>query len=217
MARKMSEINVKQSRYFKVPDLEEMSGQPWQTAQLVLTIVQAFEGMYQATDSQPAEEGFFLQFAGVEKPCGANWTNRCLMQTMVGDVPWDTESLAGIRILVSAHQTGLGVGLLFGPVPNTMQEQASDARNRIDAAIARQHAPPAPAPAPAAPAPVYAPPSAPAPPARGPERLPGPTIPPAAVSASPPAGPASWVDQSGGGTLPEEPSGFYPDDDPGAM
>lgn len=139
MARRMSEINKKNSRYLGLIDLEEMTGRGWESgARMQVTIVEAFEDFYPARDNKPAEPGFFLRFAGIEKPMGCKWENRTALEMMLGDVEWSTESLAGIRLELYGVPTPMGPGLRCGPVANSVQEASSAAREQINTSIQNQ-------------------------------------------------------------------------------
>jgi nitroreductase len=109
---KMSEINVQKSRYFKVADLTEATGQPWAKAQLPVVIESAEIGEYPSDDGKPAEDAFFIYFKGHEKPLGCNLTNRKVLAGIVGnDAEWDTETLAGTHLIVYAEATSMGTGV----------------------------------------------------------------------------------------------------------
>ena len=109
---KMSEINVKNSRYFKTKDLEILTGKPWAVAQAIVTVDRAEIGEYAGDAGEPAEPSYLLYFEEYpSKPLGCNWTNRTHLQGIVGDVEWDTENLRGTRLVVFAEQTSLGAGI----------------------------------------------------------------------------------------------------------
>jgi hypothetical protein len=139
---RMSEINVKKSASFKTSDLMEITGQPWATAQLIVTVTGASVGEYPADDGKQPEPAYNLHMAGIDKPLGCNLTNREMLQSMVGDVEWNTASLSGIRLCLFATSTQMGPGLRLRAVPDTVQAEASAARAKIDTAIARQGLPP---------------------------------------------------------------------------
>jgi hypothetical protein len=139
---RMSEINVKKSSFFKTNDLEELTGQPWAVAQLIGTITSAEIGEYPGEDGKPPEPSFLLTFAGIAKPLGCNLTNREVLQAMCGDVEWNTQALAGVRVGIFATSTSMGPGIRLRAVPDTIQEASATAREVIDRAIANQAQPP---------------------------------------------------------------------------
>ena len=109
---KMSEINVQKSRWFKVSDLTEATGQPWAKAQLPVEIESAEIGEYPKDENGVTEDAFIIRFVGHEKPLGCNLTNRKVLAGIVGDeAEWDTPSLAGTRLIVYAESTSMGTGI----------------------------------------------------------------------------------------------------------
>ena len=141
---KMSDINEKNSRFFKMRELEEITGKPWQAAQAILTVASAYVDEYPSVDGKPGDVGYFLTFAGQEKPLGVNWTNRVTLENMVGDVEWETATLAGLRLLIYAEQTSMGPGIRIRPAPelrnddNLIQQSSAAARARINRAQSAQ-------------------------------------------------------------------------------
>jgi hypothetical protein len=107
----MSEINVQKSNYFKIKDLEDATGKPWGQSNLIVTVESASIGEYPSQDGKPPEEGFFLQFAGFEKPLGCNLTIRKTIEGIVGDVEWDTAALGGLHLQLYAEHTQMGPGV----------------------------------------------------------------------------------------------------------
>ena len=109
---KMSEINVQKSRWFKVSDLMEATGQPWAKAQLPVEIESAEIGEYPKDENGVTEDAFIIRFVGHEKPLGCNLTNRKVLAGIVGNnAEWDTPSLAGTRLIVYAESTSMGEGI----------------------------------------------------------------------------------------------------------
>jgi len=201
MARRMSEINKKTGKYFKTPDLEELTGRPWQTARINVTITRAYEGAYAASSNGPEEPAFFIELAGIAKPMGVNYTNRCVLEQMLGsDAEWDSAWLAGLRLTISAHMTNNGkVGLKLDPVADTAQAESAAARAKIEATMRERGEQPR--------RPAYR--EAP----RGPRSE---TIAPEALNGSPPESATEWGDPVRSHE-PIEPADRFPDDDPGPM
>ncbi len=113
---RMSDINKKNSKYFKVDDLCSVTGQPWAVAQLEVAIEKAWIGEYKGQDGEPDEVAYFLGLSGIDKPLGVNWTNRTTLEGIVGDVMWDTPSLQGVQIVLSAKAYSTGTGLILSAV-----------------------------------------------------------------------------------------------------
>ena len=111
MAPKMSDINVAKSRYYKVADLVEATGQPWAKAQLPVVIESAEISEYPAGDNGIAEDAFLIYFKNHVKPLGCNLTIRKVLQGIVGNVEWDTENLAGVPLVLYAESTSMGEGV----------------------------------------------------------------------------------------------------------
>jgi len=128
---KMSEINAKTSKYFKVKDLEEATGQKWQISQLPAYIADATIGEYPARDNEPAKPAYFLHLNGHEKPLGCNWTNRTALQEYLGDVEWDRASMRGLRLIVYAAQTSMGPGIKIRIHPEQTQEPFAPKANAL--------------------------------------------------------------------------------------
>lgn len=108
---KMSEINVNKSKYFKVNDLVEATGKPWARAQLSVEVESAEIGEYPAEGDKPAEDSYCIKFRNHTKQLGCNLTNRKVLQGIVGDVEWNSENLAGTRLIVYAESTSMGEGV----------------------------------------------------------------------------------------------------------
>lgn len=108
---RMSQINIKKSKYFKIKELEEATGESWGKAFLIVTVEQATVEEYPAEDGKEPEPAFLLHFAGHAKPLGCNLTNRKTIQGIMGDVEWDTAALAGMQLQLYAVSTERGAGI----------------------------------------------------------------------------------------------------------
>ena len=107
----MSEINVQKSKYFKIKDLEEATGKPWGQSNLVVTVAKAWVDEYPAEGGNEPEPAYLLEFAGFSKPFGCNLTNRKTIEGIMGDVEWNTDPLAGLKLQLYAEYTQMGPGL----------------------------------------------------------------------------------------------------------
>ncbi len=108
---RMSEINVQKSKYFKIPDLVEATGEPWGKSNLVVMVIRAWIDEYPSQDGNEPEPAYLLEFKGFEKPFGCNLTNRKTIEGIVGDVEWDSPALAGLLLQLYAEHTQMGPGL----------------------------------------------------------------------------------------------------------
>lgn len=138
-----------QSKWFKVDDLPGR-----QNGELIVTI-KGF-GMSKFSDGR---ESLDLVFHEHPKPLGCNTTNKKRLMLIFGeDVELDDLVGQRIRLYAEATQDLRGVpcwGVRIGACENTIQAATMKARERIDAALARDDAPPS-APRRAAPAPTMA-------------------------------------------------------------
>ena len=125
----MGEINKPKSKYFKVGDLVEITGQPWAKANLPVEVESAEIGEYPADDKTGViEDAFLIHLRGYDKPLGCNLTNRKVLQGIVGDVEWNTENLAGTRLVIYAESTSMGEGIRIRyDADGTKEEAAAEA------------------------------------------------------------------------------------------
>jgi len=107
---KMRDINVKKSKYFKVADLLNYTGETaWARAQLNAVIESAYTGKYNDEDE---DDAYFVEFRGVGKPLGCNLTIREFLAGMVGDdAEWDSAALGGLNVCIYAEHTSMGPGV----------------------------------------------------------------------------------------------------------
>jgi len=134
---KMSEINVKKSKYFKVKDLLDATGETaWARAQLNAVIESAYVDKY---DEKDDDDAYFVTFSGVNKPLGCNLTIREFLAGMVGDdAEWDSSSLSGTPVCIYAEGTSMGPGVrLRAQAPASVSPAAN-----ASAAHANEQTPP---------------------------------------------------------------------------
>ena len=131
---RMSQLNAGDSKWLKVPDLEQLAGCDWSRLNLELVVESTSVDEY-----KPGEPAYCLHFHGIGKPLGCNVTNRRMLEQMLGDVDWLEQSIfRGVRLLVYVEQTEKGPGIRIRPAPNTVQQTSADARDRISAAMQSQ-------------------------------------------------------------------------------
>jgi hypothetical protein len=112
MGKTMAELNVGKSRYLKVGDLVNKTGEPWAKAEMAVVVVSAEISEYPSQDGKPPEDAFLVYFDEFAKPFGMNLTCRKVIQGICGDeAQWRTEDLAGVRLILFAEGTSMGEGL----------------------------------------------------------------------------------------------------------